>query len=138
MDKSILREYVDACALVEETEKAIEKRRRNRTVYDKVKGSNPEFPYQAQSFNISGCVEECLSNADVDKEKLLLIERKANAERIKTEVEAWMNTIPVRMQRIVQYKFFEGMSWKETAIRLGKRYTEESIKKEYQRFMKEK
>ena len=54
MDKNIIYEYMDAKALVKETEEDIRRHRRKTFVQDKVTGSNPEFPYQPQSFNISG------------------------------------------------------------------------------------
>lgn len=41
------------------------------------------------------------------KQEAILEGRKANAEKLKTKVEAWMNTIPMRMQRIIRLKHFE-------------------------------
>ena len=52
MDKKVIYEYVDAKALVKETEEDIQKNRKTTSVYDKVRGSNPEFPYQPQSFSV--------------------------------------------------------------------------------------
>ena len=49
-----------------------------------------------------------------------------------------MNTIPVRMKRIIRYKVFEGMTWQQVAKKMGRKATEESVKKEFQRFFKEK
>ena len=49
-----------------------------------------------------------------------------------------MLTIPQRMQRIIRYKIFEELSWSEVAIRMGRKATADSVKKEYQRFMDEK
>ena len=47
MNKDILLDYIDACELVKETEADIKKLRKTEMVYDKVSGSNPDFPYQA-------------------------------------------------------------------------------------------
>lgn len=66
----------------------------------------------------------------------LLEERKTNAERLKQEVEAWMGTIPIRMQRIIQYKYFEGRTWEQTAAKISLKASGESIRKEFERFMK--
>lgn len=41
----------------------------------------------------------------------------------------WINTIPVRMQRIIRYRIFEGMTWEQVAIRMGRGATEISMKK---------
>ena len=49
-----------------------------------------------------------------------------------------MNTIPVRMQRIIRYKVFEGMTWQQVAKKMGRKATEISLKKEYQRFFEKK
>lgn len=51
-------------------------------VRDKVKGSNPEFPYQPQNFSISGVVETYADGATLEKEWELLKQRKEKAERI--------------------------------------------------------
>ena len=61
--------------------------------------------------------------------------RLRNAARIKQDVEVWINTIPVRMQRIIRYRIFDELPWNDVAVRMGRRATAESVKKEYQRFM---
>ena len=61
---------------------------------------------------------------------------RSNAEWIKVQVEEWMLTIPMRMQRIIRYKFFEGISWEKVAEKMGKNVNENSIKKEFERFLK--
>ena len=49
-----------------------------------------------------------------------------------------MNSISVRMQRIIRYKIFEKMTWEQVAKRLGRRATGEGVRKEYENFMKDK
>ena len=49
-----------------------------------------------------------------------------------------MNTIPVRMQRIIQYKIFENLSWEEVAKKMGRKATGNSLRMELERFLKEK
>lgn len=135
MDKNVIYEYMDAKELVKETEEDIRRHRRKTFVQDKVRGSNPEFPYQPQSFNISGCVE---SSANVDEEEKLLEERKRNAKLIKVKAERVINKAPVRMQRIIRFKVMQGMTWDEVAAKMGGNCTGESARKEFQRWMKEK
>lgn len=48
-----------------------------------------------------------------------------------------MNMSPARMQRIIRYRFFEGLSWEQTADKIGRNTTGESVRKEFERFMKE-
>jgi len=65
-----------------------------------------------------------------------LCRQREEAAQIKKKVEAWIATIPMRMRRIVKYKFFEELSWEETAARIGGKATGDGIKKEFQRFLK--
>ena len=64
-------------------------------------------------------------------------EQKSGKSRMlsKQDVEVWINTIPVRMQRIIRYRIFEGMTWEQVAIRMGRGATGDSVRVEYVRFM---
>lgn len=137
MDKNILDQYMDACALIKETEADIQElKKRKRVVQDSVKGSNPEFPYQAQSFHIEGTTERTGDWSLLAAEQRILADRKANAAKIKTEVEAWMNTIPQRMQRIIRMKIFKNLEWERIADEIGRGATGDSVRKEFERFIK--
>ena len=141
MDKDILKQYIDACEAVKETEEQIRQLRKNRktVVVDAVKGSMHDFPFAEKSFKVTGIAHSVLENpGQLDREELILEERKAAAAQIKSRVEAWLNTIPVRMQRIIRYRDFEELTWRQVAMKMGRRATEESVKKEYQRFFDEK
>lgn len=135
MDKGILREYIDACELIKETEQDIQTLRKKEVVLDKVSGSNPEFPYQTQSFKISGVNEIFLDSSQVKAERALLEQRKNNAKKIKLQVERGMLDAPVRIQRIIRFRFFEGMSWEETADRMGRSATGNGLRMELERFL---
>ena len=140
MEKSILEQYIDACELIKETEKDMQKlkKKKKTIVQTNVSGSNPEHPYNPQNFKIQGTTFTFREDSQLRMEEKLLEKRKADAEKIKTKVEEWMNTLPVRMQRIIRYKVFEGMTWQQVAKKIGRKATEESVKKEFQRFLKEK
>lgn len=140
MDKSILYQYIDACELVKDTEKEIQKikQKRRNIVQDKVKGSMYDFPFAPQSFVIRGIEYSEDDEKKLREQEQLLEKQKAVAEAIKLEVEAWMAAIPMRMQRIIRYKIFEGLTWGEVAVRMGRKATADSVKKEFQRFMAEK
>lgn len=137
MEKKILKDYMDACELIKETECGIRRLRKKRqnTVQESVKGSTPDFPYTETHFRITGTTYTYSDDRRLRMEEKLLEERQAEAEKIKTDVESWMNTIPVRMQRIIRCRFFEGMSWEQTAERVGRKATGESLRKEFNRFM---
>ena len=139
MDKKILNNYIDACALVKETEKDIRclKKKRKTVIQTNVKGSNPRFPYQEQHFKVQGTTFTYQDDGNLRMEEKLLEQRKENAEKIKKQVEEWMPTIPIRMQRIIRYKVFEEMTWEQTAAKLGRKATGEGMRKEFERFMSE-
>lgn len=138
MDKRILEQYIDGCAQVKETKAELEKIRRakKRQEQDVVKGSSHDFPYTMQTYQIEGLAYASMQEPGAeDRLEEVLKERLRNAARIKQDVEVWINTIPVRMQRIIRYRIFEGMTWEQVAIRMGRGATEISMKKEYSRFM---
>ena len=134
--KNILEQYVDARKLVEETEEDIKrlKKKRKTIIQTNVSGSNPEFPYQEQHFKIQGTTFTYRDDRQLRMEEKLLEERKDNAQAIKEQAEMFMNTVPPRMQRIIRFKIFQKLTWEETAKKMGKRETAESVRKEYVRF----
>lgn len=138
MDKGILEQYIDACELVKETEEQIRRLKNNRktVVVDTVKGSMHDFPFAPKSFRQEGIAHDVVADpGQLDREELILEERLQNAKRLKCDVEAWLNTVPARMQRIVRYKFFEEMTWEQVARRLGRKATGEGVRKEFENFI---
>lgn len=140
MEKEIIEQYIDACEVVKETEKEITrlKKKRKTIVQTNVSGSNPEFPYNPMHFKSIGTSFTYEEDSRLRREEKILEEQKKAAERIKLEVEMWMLTIPLRMQRIIRYRIFEKKSWEKVAEKLGRNTTGESIRKEFQRFFEEK
>lgn len=138
MDKKILEDYIDACEFIKETEAEIKRlKKKRKIVIDKVRGSNPDFPYQPQSFGIAGATNTYENEDLIKSEEHILETQKKMAEDLKLGVEEWMQEIPFRMQRIIRYKIFSGLSWEETATLMGRKCTAGSVKMEFQRFMKE-
>lgn len=135
MDKDILRQYIDACELVKETEEDIRRHRRQRRCkQDVVKGSMAEFPYTAKRFHLEDDVSDVVDKQDEEEE--ILRERRQKAEEIKMQAERFVNQAPVRMQRIIRMKVFQDCTWDLIAVKLGRGATAESVRKEYYRFMK--
>ena len=139
MDKKILYDYIDACRLIKETEADIcwLKKKRKTVIQTNVKGSNPRFPYQEQHFKVQGTAFTYQDDGNLRMEEKLLEQRKENAEKIKKQVEEWMLTIPIRMQRIIRYKIFEEMTWEQTAAKIGRKATGDSVRMEFERFMRD-
>ena len=137
MDKQILKDYIDACKFIEETEEEIKRlKKKRKVVQDKVKGSNPEWPYEARSFNLGGTIETVEDAGRIQREEHLLQKQKETAEDLKLQVEEWMQEIPFRMQRIIKYKVFNQLSWDEVATLMGRKCSADSIRMEFNNFMK--
>ena len=139
VDKQILYQYIDACELVKETEEEIRriKKQRKRIEQDIVKGSMNDFPYAAKNFHVQGLAYTVIKDPrSLEVQEKILEERKAAAEAIKLQVEEWLVTVPLRMQRIIRYKVFGGMTWAQVAQRMGRKNTENGLKKEFERFMR--
>ena len=138
MEKSILYQYIDACEVIKDTEREIERirNRRQEVVTDKVKGSSYDFPFGQVSYIIRGIPYDAQDQKALERQEQILEERKAAAEIIKLQVEEWLSTVPPRMQRIIRYKVFEGMTWAQVAVRMGRKATADSVRMEFQNFMK--
>ena len=136
MDKQILKDYVDACELVKETEEDIRKlkEKRGHTVQDSVRGSMQDFPYAPQSFHIEGTEYTYEDDRQLQEEERLLLQRRANAEQIRLRAQQYINLAPVRIQRIIRMRYMKKMSWNEIAGKMGGKATENSLKKEFQRY----
>lgn len=140
MDKSILTQYIDACELIKETEEEIRriKRQRKTIVQDSVKGSMQDFPYAAQSFKIQGMSYSVVRDPGaLAAEEGLLERQKANAQALKLRVEAWMLTIPMRIQRIIRYKIFQKLSWDEVATKMNEGKSGDAYRKQLDDFLKQ-
>ena len=137
MDKQILNDYIEACALIREIETEIRKlkKKRKTVIQTNVSGSNPEFPYNPQHFKVEGTTFTYIDDSKLRFEEKLLEEHKARAEEIKLQVEQWMLTIPLRMQRIIRFRVFQKLSWEEVAVKMGRNATGDSVRMEFDRFM---
>lgn len=139
VDKKILEDYIDACEFIKETEAEIKKlEKKKQIVHDKVRGSNPDFPYEERSFTLHGTTETLVEAGSLARERQILETQKADAEELKLQVEEWMQEIPFRMQRIIRYKFFNELTWEEVATLMKCRSGGEAIRLEFYRFMRKK
>ena len=102
-----------------------------------MKGSSHEFPYTLQTYHLEGLGYAAVKDPDeLERMEELLVKRIQNAEQIRRQVEVWLNTISPRMQRIIRYKIFEEMTWGQVAVRMGRKATADSVRKEFEAFMK--
>lgn len=139
MDKSVILEYMDARALVEETMEDIRKleRRKSQIVHDSVKGSMQDFPYAPTSFRLEGITYGPEDESNLDREREILEDRRAQAEHKRLEAEAIINQASARMQRIIRYRVMMDFPWEEVARRMGGRCTGDSARMEFQKWLKD-
>lgn len=136
-DKEILKEYIDACELIKETEADIAKLEKKKITVasDKVAGSNPEYPYNPQRFNVEGSEYTYQDDVRLRTEEKLLLEQKANAERIKEQAERIIHKAPMRIQRIIRFRYKKNMSWTAIAHEIGQGTNADSIRMELTRYL---
>ena len=101
-------------------------------------GATLSFLITPQHFKIQGTTFNYADDSQLRYQKKILEERKSQAEQLKINVEGWLNTIPPRMQRIIKYKVFEELTWQQVARKMGRRATEEGVRKEFNRFFEKK
>ena len=99
MNKEVLNDYIDACALVKETQKDIARlQKRKRTIVTgNVKGSMNDFPYAETHFKVEGTPYTYSDDVRLRAEEVLLLERQQKAEEVKLDVEKWMCAIPMNV-----------------------------------------
>lgn len=118
MDKRTLEEYIDACKLAEETGRELRefKKKKTRSIIH----------------------DTLLPEKEFARKKRMLHQRMEKAETIKYQIEEWLSEQPMRVQRIVRYRVFERLSWEETAEKMGRGATRDSVRMEYRRFFEKR
>lgn len=139
--KEYLEQYVDmACELPElekkisDIEKKIEKIEKEGCVKDTVTGGNGG----TQHFVIEG-----FPVPEYRKQRTRLFRKKMEYENLRKRVEKCVDDIESfligvdnsRIRRIINYKYIEGLSWYDTADKIGKTATSESVRKELERYL---
>ena len=87
------------------------------------------FPYREYSRKKTALY---LYKAQLENAELELLE-------LTNEVEDYIQSLnDSRIRRIIRYRFIDSLTWRQVATRMGGRATEESVRKEFERFMDEK
>lgn len=141
LTKDILIQYCDLKEEVKDLRRRIankqteiDKIEDEGTVTDSVKGGYGGI----QHFKISG-----FPYPEYSRKKTALYLYKAQLEyaelellELTNEVEDYIQSLTdSRIRRIIRYRFIDDLRWYQVAQRMGGRATEDSVKKEFQRFM---
>lgn len=117
--KKLLAQYTDLNAEIKDLEKRIDKLSNFKVEHDKVVGSDSEFPYIKRSFTIEGYNIQDIDRLNELKD--LLVDRKNKCEEMKLEIEKFISSIPdSRTRRIFQYRYIDGLTWLQIAMRMNK------------------
>lgn len=141
--KTILEQYISLKQEITEIESRINRlqdklKRINAegNVKDVVKGGGGGW----QSYHIEGfpVAEEDEVKYLIKKNLRILEERKAKVAELIVDVESYINTIDdSRMRRMITHRYINDLPWWKVAEKMGKGYTENSCKKQMERFLKE-
>lgn len=115
MTKEELVQYQDLKKEIASLEKRIEdtKAKEYQMEYDRVSGSNTEFPYQPMTIPIEGIVG---TSEKVKKLERLLQIRKDKCETLIIKIEEFICGIPdSRTRRVFEMRYFNGWSWQRIA-----------------------
>lgn len=141
MDKNILREYESMLLEKSDTENRIKDLEQQLQIYDKnyrVQDSVTGGMGGIEHYTIKG-----FPYPEYSKKKSILLSRKIRLEELKKrleesidEVEEFIDSIESSTMRLIlKYRYIDGLAWKEIAGRMGKGYSEESIRKKCNRFI---
>ncbi|MDY0235077.1 MAG: hypothetical protein RBR71_03575 [Gudongella sp.] len=123
--KDILKQHNNIKNEIKELETRIDKikNKKIKVVHDNVKGSNSNFPYQPQNFNIEGYNFEDIDRKEerIIKLNKVLSDRKASCEDLKVHIEEFISEIPDSLtRRVFQYRYIDELNWQAIAMKIGK------------------
>lgn len=141
--KHILKQYRD---LIEEREeiqnrisrinRALDRLNREGIVKDAVKGGLGNM----QTYHIEGfpTSKEDELKHNLNKQRSILAVRESDISDLTNEVEQWLNGLDdSRIRRLITKRLIEGKPWNTVAAEMGDKYTEDSCRMLFNRFVKE-
>lgn len=143
MDKRLLEQYESLkCEIQELGDRIIElDTLRQRLQHKKdIKASVKGGAGGKQIFHMDGYNEEQADELDflLRKDTRILKERKAQANEFVVEIDQFIAALDdSRIRRMIEYRYLENMPWCKVALKMGAQYTEESCRKQVERFLKE-
>ena len=136
--KEILKQCRDIREEIKDLNKRIEKlNKSNSIITDSVRGSSKYFPYTEHNYVIAGV------NAKKELKKDICIKKreelKKELEQVLENVTVYIDNLPnSRLRRIFRYRYEDNMGWRQIAFEMGGNVTEDSVRMEHDRYMKNK
>ena len=118
MTKEDLEQLCDLRKEIAELEYKIARLRSrgSRIVSDKVQASSKDFPYVQTTVKIEGYdyVGDQKSRKQLRKKRILLQQRKEQAEALELRITQYINSISDSgIRRMIDYKYIEGYTWEK-------------------------
>lgn len=118
MTKEDLEQLCDLRKEIAELEYKIARlsRRGSGIVSDKVQASSKDFPYVQTTVKIEGYdyVGDQKSRKQLRKKRILLRQRKEQAEALELRITQYINSISDSgIRRMIDYKYIEGYTWEK-------------------------
>lgn len=143
MDKRILEQYDSLKREIQELgDRIVELDTLRKRLQNKkdIKASVKGGAGGKQIFHMDGYNEEQADELDflLRKDVRILKERKAQANECVVDVDKFIAGLDdSRIRRMIEYRYLDNMPWCKVAIEMGTQYTEESCRKQVERFLKE-
>ncbi len=132
--KECLIQYCDVKTEVGNLEKRISDLEKENSKYSIVQASSLEPPYCLQEIKINHT--NFKKAKELEKQKCILDQRYIKLLELQTKVEEEISKLPTsRLRMIFEFKYIDNLSWQQVAWRIGNKATEDSVKKEYYRYL---
>lgn len=135
--KECLAQLCDIRLEIKDIEKKIEKLepRCQETISDSVESTSKQFPIIRTRMRIFGNDKKLIEK--MEQYKNILEERHAKLMNIEIETVEFIDKLPTsRLRRIFTYRYIDQHSWVKVASLIGGNTTEDSVRKEHDRFLK--
>lgn len=132
--KECLENYLDAKQATQLLEKKIADLDKENSEYSVVQASSLTSPFCLKDIKIYHT--DFRKTKEIEKQKIILEERYIKLLELQTKVEEEISKLPTpRLQMIFELKFIDNLSWQQVAWNIGNKATEDSVKKEYYRYL---
>lgn len=137
-NKDILEQYTAVKIECKALEKELSELRGKGWDYvtDAVSGCADELPYSVRSVQIAGMAQEPAIKREVEQLEKKLDEQYKRALFWRNKAEEILSDIPnARTRLVLRYRYVDGLDWWSVADKLGKKETNETVKKTAQRYL---
>lgn len=137
-NKDILEQYTAVKTECKVLEKELSELRGKGWGYvtDAVSGCADELPYSVRSVQIAGMAQEPAIKREIEQLEKKLDEQYKRALFWRNKAEEILSGIPnARTRLVLRYRYVDGLDWWSVADKLGKKETNETVKKTAQRYL---